>query len=86
MNLDINVTVNGGKIARTRSWMAVDYRYPSVLVYDIETKRFHDQIAYNPGPFAITANNKINGTHNIPQEFRLEFHLKLEPTHNQPSD
>ena len=83
MNLDIDVLVNKQKVASKRSWMAVDYRYPTVLVYDVDAKIFFDQIAYQPGLVQITRGNEVNGTHDIPEEFRLEFHLTLDPTAEQ---
>ena len=47
MNLDVDVLVNGVKVASKRSWMseASDDRYPAILVYDVEAKIFLDQIA-----------------------------------------
>ena len=86
MNVDITVTVDEEKTASKRSWMAAHYHYPTVLVYDIQSKRFFDQIAYKPG-FPLSSNNMVGGSaYNIPKEFRLEFHLTLAPTAMQSSD
>ena len=85
MNLAIDVLVNEVKVASKRSWMSEysDSRYPAVLVYDVEAKIFLDQIAYQPGPISIVRGKSVGGTYNIPEEFRLEFHLTLDPAAEQ---
>ena len=62
---------------------ASDDRYPAILVYDVETKIFLDQIAYQPGPISIERGVEVGGTYSIPEEFRLEFHLTLDPATDQ---
>ena len=85
MNLDVDVLVNGVKVASKRSWMseASDDRYPAILVYDVEAKIFFDQIAYQSGPISIERGVEVGGTYSIPEEFRLEFHLTLDPATDQ---
>ena len=85
MNLEIDVLVNQKKIASKRSWMSepLDYRYPAILVYDVKEKSFLDQIAYRPGPIPIVRGKSVGDTYTIPKEFRLEFHLTLDPSSEQ---
>ena len=87
MNIDVDVLVNEQKVASKRSWMSyhLDYRYPAILVYDVKANIFLDQISYQPGPIQIAKKNQVNGTHNIPEEFRLEFHLTLDQVEEQPA-
>ena len=86
MNVDITVTENEERTASKRSWMAAHSNYPTVLVYDIQSKRFFDQIAYKPG-FQLSTNNAIGGSsYNIPKEFRLQFYLTLAAPTSQSSD
>ena len=86
MNVDITVTVNEEITASKRSWMAAHSKYPTVLVYDIQSKKFFDQIAYKPG-FQLSTNNAIGGSsYNIPKEFRLQFYLTLAAPTSQSSD
>ena len=85
MNLEIDVLVNQKKIASKRSWMSepLDYRYPAILIYDVKGKSFLDQISYRPGPIPIVRGKSVGDTYSIPKEFRLEFHLTLDPSSAQ---
>ena len=85
MNLEVDVFVNEGKVASKRSWMSepLAYNYPAILVYDVKAKKFSDQIVYRPGPIPIVKGNQVGRTYIIPEEFRLEFHLTLDPAAQQ---